>query len=93
MVVSMQYLISMVGNTMFKLVASEPWQRVLRLPCVAPGQDLEYLDNGDSNGPTERTTCEASAEALRTSKCGTWLVTILILVGNTRILVGNTIHS
>ena len=26
-------------------------------------------------------------------KCGTWLVTILILVGNTRILVGNTIHS
>ena len=62
----MQYLIIMVGNTMFKLVASEPWQRVLRLPCVAPGQHLEYLDNGDSNEPTARSTYEASAEALRT---------------------------
>ena len=33
------------------------------------------------------------AEALRTSKRGTWLVSIFILVGNTRILVGNTTRS
>ena len=39
----MQYLIIMVGNTVFELVALEPWQRVLGLPFVAPGQDLEYL--------------------------------------------------
>ena len=42
---------------------------------------MNIFDNCNNNEATERTTYEASAEALRTSKCGTWLATIFILVG------------